>query len=71
MKQLSSDQYKEQFDIDINIINIGSSEPKDQAAEKKYEKALEYALETRKFEIELYWERAKYFWAFIAASFAV
>ena len=33
-------------------------------------KALEYALEIRKFEISLYWKRAAYFWAFIAAIFA-
>ncbi|HLL70804.1 MAG TPA: hypothetical protein VK363_05190 [Pyrinomonadaceae bacterium] len=33
-------------------------------------KALEHALETRKFEIELYWKRATYFWTFIAAAFA-
>lgn len=32
--------------------------------------ALKFALETRKFEIELYWERAKYFWTFIAATLA-
>lgn len=30
--------------------------------------ALQVALDTRKFEIELYWKRATYFWAFIAAS---
>lgn len=35
----------------------------------KKEKALEMALETRKFEIELYWKRATYFWAFIALMF--
>jgi len=34
------------------------------------ENALKTALDTRKFEIELYWKRATYFWAFIAASFA-
>ena len=34
------------------------------------EKALLQALEFRKFEINLYWERAKYFWIFIAVSFA-
>ena len=33
------------------------------------EKALITALDTRKFEIELYWKRATYFWAFIAAMF--
>ena len=33
-------------------------------------KTLEQALEIRKFEIELYWKRTTYFWAFIASSFA-
>ncbi|MEC0269369.1 hypothetical protein [Paenibacillus anseongense] len=32
--------------------------------------ALKFALDIRKFEIDLYWKRATYFWAFIAASFA-
>lgn len=31
--------------------------------------AFEKAHEIRKFEIELYWKRATYFWAFIASSF--
>jgi hypothetical protein len=31
--------------------------------------ALKQALDNRKFEIELYWKRAAYFWAFIAATF--
>ena len=34
------------------------------------EELLKNALDTRKFEIELYWKRATYFWAFIAAAFA-
>ena len=38
--------------------------------EKKREKALEHALDIRKFEIELYWKRASYFWVFIGATFA-
>ncbi|WP_140844132.1 hypothetical protein [Variovorax guangxiensis] len=33
-------------------------------------RALTLALDIRKFEIELYWKRATYFWAFIGASFA-
>lgn len=33
-------------------------------------KALEYALDIRKFEIGLYWQRATYFWTLIAAAFA-
>ncbi|MFM5113468.1 hypothetical protein ACEUAG_05850 [Aeromonas hydrophila] len=32
--------------------------------------ALERALDTRKFEIELYWKRAAYFWTFIGATLA-
>lgn len=36
---------------------------------EKAEDALKVALDVRKFEIELYWKRATYFWAFIAATF--
>ncbi len=32
--------------------------------------ALDHALDIRKFEIELYWKRATYFWTFIAATLA-
>lgn len=31
---------------------------------------LETAIDVRKFEIDLYWKRAAYFWTFIAAAFA-
>lgn len=34
------------------------------------EQALAYALDIRKFEIGLYWQRATYFWTLIAAAFA-
>ncbi len=34
------------------------------------QEALKHALDIRKFEIELYWKRAAYFWTLIAASFA-
>lgn len=36
----------------------------------KAESALEHALDIRKFEIDLYWKRAGYFWALIAVAFA-
>lgn len=36
----------------------------------KQSNALQSALDIRKFEIDLYWKRATYFWAFIAATFA-
>jgi hypothetical protein len=35
----------------------------------KQSEALKSAHDIRKFEIDLYWRRATYFWAFIAASF--
>lgn len=34
------------------------------------QKAISVALDVRKFEIELYWKRATYFWTFIAAALA-
>jgi hypothetical protein len=37
---------------------------------ERVEKALEHALDIRKFEIELYWKRATYFWTLIASAFA-
>jgi len=36
----------------------------------KEKEALCHALDIRKFEIDLYWKRATYFWTFIAASLA-
>ncbi|MBB1407584.1 hypothetical protein [Pseudoalteromonas sp. SG44-17] len=51
--------------------NYSQSEyEKDFYVDKKHEKALEHALDIRKFEIELYWKRATYFWTFIGAIFA-
>ncbi len=47
--------------------SFGMGTPPD---EKKREKALDHALDIRKFEIGLYWQRAAYFWALIAAAFA-
>jgi hypothetical protein len=54
---ISEAQYKKAFGID----------PLD---EKLLENALDHALDIRKFEIDLYWRRAAYFWALIAAAFA-
>lgn len=55
---LKEDQYKQSF---------GLGQPADP---KKAEAALQHALDIRKFEISLYWQRATYFWALIAAAFA-
>lgn len=47
-------------------INFGL----DDVSSDKGRKALEHALDIRKFEIGLYWQRATYFWTLIAATFA-
>lgn len=52
--RISQEQYLESFEV-------GKDTRKD---------ALEHALDIRKFEIELYWKRATYFWTFIAAALA-
>lgn len=43
---------------------------KDGPGDHVNERALERALDIRKFEIDLYWRRAAYFWTLIAATFA-
>jgi hypothetical protein len=52
---------------------IDSSIVRDQAEYSRFfpnaKKALETALDVRKFEIDLYWKRAAYFWTFIAVTF--
>lgn len=44
--------------------------PHEGQKKSKAEMALEFAMDIRKFEIDLYWKRATYFWTFIAAAFA-
>ena len=56
---MTYEQYLQKFDGKV-------SGPEKQ----KLEKALDLAFDIRKFEIELYWKRATYFWAFIGASLA-
>lgn len=61
---MNEDQYKAQFSEPVR--KKGAPEEADTRAGR----ALEYALDIRKFEIELYWKRATYFWTLIAATFA-
>lgn len=51
---LAKDEYE------ARLVNIDKESAK---------RAFEKAWEIRNFEIELYWKRATYFWAFIASSF--
>lgn len=55
------------------LVELSEAEYKDQLINScpiKAEKAFEKAWATRNFEIEMYWKRATYFWAFIASTFA-
>ncbi len=57
-KRMSYDEdYRESFGL------------REAADKKKANAALEKALDIRKFEIGLYWQRAAYFWALIAVAF--
>lgn len=47
-----------------------NSQEEDRKADNKKRLALEHALDIRKFEIEMYWKRATYFWTFIGATLA-
>lgn len=40
------------------------------ASKSDSERILSFALDIRKFEIDLYWKRATYFWAFLAVTLA-
>ena len=67
------DKYtQDKYNLDFAVKAKESQENKSEAKESngKQKAAFERALDIRKFEIQLYWERAKYFWAFIAAAFA-
>lgn len=58
-ESFSDKQYRQRF-----------SKPKSLDEKSIQSVALEHALSTRKFEIELYWKRASYFWTFIGAALA-
>lgn len=63
---MNIDEYRARFAEPESSSSRGDRKESDTRAGT----ALAYALDIRKFEIELYWKRATYFWAFIAAAFA-
>lgn len=54
---ISDSEYRARFKVDPDSPN-----------DDLHARALERALDIRKFEIDLYWKRATYFWAFIATA---
>lgn len=63
---MNTDEYKARFSEPESARAKGDLKEADTRAGR----ALALALDIRKFEIELYWKRATYFWTFIAAAFA-
>ena len=49
---------------------FGEPARRNKGTDTRAARALALALDIRKFEIDLYWKRATYFWAFIATAFA-
>jgi hypothetical protein len=62
MRRISFADYRERFGIDDEV----GVEPPD----SKLARALHHASDVRKFEIQLYWQRATYFWTIIASALA-
>lgn len=62
------DQVNQYFELLLSkkIISTKHTEVKENNDLEKIKYALEKAHDIRKFEIELFWKRATYFWAFIA-----
>ena len=58
MQKITAEQYARDFNF----------HPTTQGTPSRGENALKTALDVRKFEIELYWKRAAYFWAFLALT---
>jgi hypothetical protein len=68
-KRISRAEYDAFFNENV-IVTDSSPEAGDKGKKRNIKKreALKYALEIRSFEIDLYWKRATYFWAFIGAT---
>jgi hypothetical protein len=60
--------FEEIFGEDFNLK--AHEQPENFLNRDRVKNALDKAWEVRDFEIELYWKRATYFWAFIATIFA-
>jgi hypothetical protein len=72
-KRISQAEYDAFFNESTNAQDRKSPATDVKKAEEgktKKGEALKYALEIRSFEIDLYWKRATYFWAFIGATLA-
>jgi hypothetical protein len=70
-KRISQAEYDAFFNDSLRAKdNVSYTTEKEKEQKSTKAEALKYALEIRSFEIELYWKRATYFWAFIGATLA-
>ncbi|MCC2541630.1 hypothetical protein [Bacillus thuringiensis] len=77
MKKLNLNEYKKEFKIEekikysqsSNTCFVSNNEKKD-ISNKLTKEAHKQALDIRKFEIDMYWKRATYFWTIIGVIFA-
>ena len=65
----SRNEYLSHFDSKRNTGNGNQNTDDFRTSFQKREAALQLALDIRKFEIELYWKRATYFWGFLIVIF--
>jgi lipopolysaccharide export LptBFGC system permease protein LptF len=69
--KMTSDEYKKAFRLPADSkAQNGDVLDSATAPKANCESALAIALDIRKFEIELYWKRATYFWSFLAVTLA-
>ena len=69
MDNVSDKKIDYTIEVDYTIEIASPAEERRVPLLEKQKEALKIALDTRKFEIDLYWKRAIYFWAFIASIF--
>lgn len=50
-------------------LKVSITPTKENSRQQKLEKAFDTAHDTRKFEIDKYWQRTAYFWAFITSVY--
>lgn len=69
LEDVTFDEYINRFDLERRLPYRLRRKDTQTARLRKAERAFEFVVETRKFEIDLYWKRAAYFWTFIAVTF--
>lgn len=70
-EQTFRDKYLEALGVTLSPDSAPPRQELSQSEKEKVERLLKRAVETRNFEIEMYWKRANYFWVFQAVAFTM